>query len=378
MPREALQIIAADAKIDMQLEDSARIYDYLTGEITESKHGQRFDVRPFNTDPDESGRPSPLDAAYPYMVANEVEPDTQMKMARTTGDLIMPSDNFDALINAFQSIHDDEAIKKHKLLGGSVLFMCNHLTYADLPVSLAASTIAKLNLGVDDPQNTQDVIIHRLISSFAHDLISTAYVLNGLEQVNGYIMEDVILLYASALQTLPNSSSGYTKLIEKVKSGAELRSMTNTAGNQVFPKLSRLGGRDFFVAGSGQEMVYSKDDNMLHERQLGRGTTDMLVGPNEIQHAEQILTIPFYMHADPFTGDKETLLKPTPTPFAFLTPRYATKPGDLHRAMAEIIAVGNTFKPSGVPQLAYDYYGPAPEWFISRDIDPLAMITHSV
>jgi hypothetical protein len=375
--RESLEIISRESNGHITAEESLGIYEYLAAEIGESKHGNRFDVRPFDLTEAEDGRPSPLDAGVPYIVCNDDDPDTTEWLGNTVGGLIMPPKNFNALVQAFQEIYAEEKIVRFKKLGGSLMFMCNHLTYADLPVLSAASVIAKLNTGMEAPQETQDIIVHRLVGLFEHDLIRTVYDISEKKHRGGYILEDVLLPFSSVINTLPNSQSGYTKFVEKVKSGANLRKKVNTSAGAVPSKLVRLGGRDIFIAGSGQEMRFDKEDGKLHEAQIGRGTSDMLmrIAPNRVNTLEQVLTIPIYIHPEPFTGNKDSLLNPTPTPFVFLKPRVIRSPNDIHRTMLDIIEIGNEYKPSGVPQLAYNM--PGPDW-THKSSNPDVWIAHSV
>lgn len=372
--RETLIEVSDLVRADVSPELSFETYQYLKGEIQESKHGSRFQIREFDTPTDLTDNVNPLDVAYPLSVANDVDPDTQLWLAKTAGSVIMPPDNWTTFVESFKDIYADESIKKHLKLGGSVLFLSNHVTYADQPAEIAASTQAKLESGQEQPHYEQDIIVHRLVSLFRHDLISTLYELDGRQHKGGMIMEDLLLQFANVIQTFPRSGSGYERFIQKVKDGHTNRSVVNLKVQEAFQRLINLGGRSIFIAGGGTEGAYDSENNTYQEATVSRSTTNMIIEPNDHKRAKRLLTIPLYIHADPFTDDIANPLLPARTPFVFLKPRFISSPKEVHDAMIEVTEVGNQYKPSGKPTIKYD--APGPDW-VRKSVKPEIWLAHS-
>lgn len=372
--RETLIELSELVRADVSSELSLETYNYLKGEISESKHGSRFQTRDFDIPSDSKEGAKPLDVTYPLTVTNEIDPDTQLWLAKTAGSVIMPEENWTSFVDSFKEIYDDETIKKHLKLGGSILFLSNHVTYADQPAEIAASTQAKLETGIEQPHYKQDIVVHRLVSLFRHDFISLLYELNGHQHRGGMIMEDLLLQFGNVIQTFPRSGSGYERFIQKVKDGQTNRSVVNQKVQEAFQRLINLGGRSIFIAGGGTEGSYDSEDNTYHEATVSRSTTNMIIEPNEHKKAKRLLTIPLYIHADPFTDNIENPLEPKKTPFAFLKPRFISSPKEVHDAMLEVTEVGNQFKPSGKPTIKYN--APGPDW-IRKSVSPEVWLSHS-
>jgi hypothetical protein len=344
------------------VDDSRSVYHYLRDEIDGSKHASRFAARPFNEDVI-GDKPTPLDISYPYLPAREVPDEHVEWLSNTVGNLIMPEKNWAALVRTFEDIYDDKDIQKQKRLGKSLLFMCNHLTYADLPALLSASAVAKLNLGFSSPQFTQDILTHRLINLFQNNLISAVYGGSDYESQGGYISDDVLLIAGGQLGILPSTASGRDRFIEAMKSGSSLRSQLNESTRSAFNQLVMLGGRDFFIAPAGSEMFLNEETGELEEGRIGSKTCDLLTSVNPKGEEPRLITIPLFIYANPFTGDRDSLLAPKPTPFAFIKPRPLYTDTDVQEAMVEIIRAGNKHKPSGVEPLSYN--PPGPNWRFS-------------
>ena len=371
--RDALNQISDMAKAEVQPGLSSETFSYLSEEIQSSKHGARFQLRedePMNTDVNGSV----LDVSRPLSVANEIDPETQLWLAKTTGSVIMPNNNWNVFVEAFSDIYDDETIKKHLKIGGSLLFLSNHVTYADQPAEIAASAQAKLQKGQENPQFQQDVIVHRLVSLFRHDLISTLYDISEKDHKGGMIMEDLLLQFASVIQTLPRSGSGYERFIQKVKDGKSNRSIITSKVQEAYHRLINLGGRNIFIAGGGTEGVFDAENNTYEEATVSRSTSNMIVEPNKLKSSMRLLTIPLYIHIDPLTDDITNPLVPTKAPFVFLKPRFITSPSEVHDTMYEITEVGNQYKPSGKPKITYN--APGPDW-IKRNAHPDIWIGHA-
>ncbi len=374
--REQLIEIAYAGEYTSKPEASELTYNFLSDEIKKSKHGNRFGIRPFDLNPIDEDRPSGLDVGYPLTVASEIDPETQELLGNTIGSLLMPPENWNALINAFEEIYNDKDVAKHIRLGGSILFLSNHQTYADQPEECVASALALRRTGIESPQFRNILITHRLTSLFSHDLIKSTYDVLGIEDSGDKILEQVLLPFANDLNTLPRSKSGYFNFIEKVVEGKKTRTEITAAVQTAFFQTMNLGGISYFMAGSGQEAFPSEsDENLLTEARVGRGTSNMIAASNDINGAERLLTIPLYIHANPFTGDIENPITPSPTPFVFLEPRFIKSPPDVHTTMEEIVSVGNIYKPSGALKLAYD--SPRPDWS-RKEVNPSILIAHQV
>jgi hypothetical protein len=357
--RESLLHIAYADSVAPREEDSREIYDYLQGEMSASVHGERFQLREFSLEPIDEQRPSGLDIDNPYVVTNEVEPQEQKWLAETIGRLLLPEKDFVALVQGMKEVYFGDTVQEQLLLGNSVAFISNHLTYADVIAEEAALTIARLDEGEANPNYTQDVIAHRITGLFKHDFVKMLYEGEGYEGHEGNILEDVILQLGGDLHTLPSSNSGFEKLLDKVPFGAAKRKSSNGKTNQVFDKLINLGNREFFIAGSGQQSSLDGGTGIMSEATLGKGTVGLFTKNNQTDGAERLLAAPIYMHADPFSVPAEGLpVNPQPTPFAFLEPRHLKTQADAHQMMADIVAVGNQIKPSGAARIAYDWPGP--------------------
>jgi hypothetical protein len=236
--------------------------------------------------------------------------------------------------------------------------------------------MALRELGEETPQFNNMIIAHRLTSLFRHDIIKAYYDLLEIENSGDNILEQVILPFASDLQTLPRSKSGYLNFIEKVKGGKQTRGEITSAVQRAFFQTMNLGGITYFMAGSGQEASPSESDSsLLIEAVVGKGTSDMISNGNKINGAERLLTIPLFIHSNPFTGDVENPIQPAPTPFVFLEPRFITDSNEVHTAMEEIVAIGNVYKPSGALNL--EYASPKPTW-ARKEVVPKILIAHSI
>lgn len=374
--RDQLLEVAYAGNYKSKPEVSELTYEFLAGEIEKSKHGDRFGIRDFSLNRIDDDRPSGLDVGYPITVASDINPSSQEKLGNAIGNLLMPERNWNALVKGFKDVYTSDKVAKHRRLGGSVLILSNHSTYADQLEESVASTLAMRELREDSPQYRNMIIAHRLTSLFSHDIIETYYGLLRLENSGDKILEQVILPFASDLQTLPRSNSGYVNFIEKVKGGKQTRTEITSAVQTAFSQVMNLGRMTFFMAGSGQEATLSEtDSSVLNEARVGRGTSDMISKGNDVKHAERLLTVPLFIFSNPFTGDLKNPLKPAPTPFVFLEPRFITSSSEVHTTMEEIVAVGNVYKPSGTPNMVYD--SPRPDW-ARKDVDPKIFIAHSV
>lgn len=369
------RLLAENQRIDVSPEQSQGIHAYLADEITSSKHADRFAVRPFPGDLETLGRPHPLDASYSYLPAREdITPEHIQWLTDTAGNLIMLDGDWAALVKAFQQIQSDETIVNHKRLGGNVLYICNHQTYADLPALVSASARAKLLAGIEDPQHSQDIITHRLINLFGNKLIATLYdSLSDFDHEGGYISDDVLLVAGGQIGTLPSSASGYERFVKSIRNGGNLRSDLNGSTVRAYQALRQLGGRDIFMAPAGTEMTVDHEAQRDIEATYTKSTTELIAGEKK-DSARDLLVIPIYIHADPFTGNLETLLAPKPTPFVFLEPRQIHKPSDVHQAAWEISIVGRTYKPSGKYEPLYNPPGPN---FLYKDEVPRIWISHT-
>ncbi len=374
--REQLLELAYAGEYSSKPEASKFTFEFLSEEIKNSKHGNRFGVRDFDLDNIDNLRRSGLDVGFPLTVAIDTGHEDQIKLGNAFGNLLMPGNNWESLVQAFQDIYSDEVIAKHKRLGGSILFLSNHLTYADQPEEAVASTLALGNLGVENPQFYNTLITHRLTSLFRHDIIKTYYDLLELENSGDKILENILLPFANDIHTLPRSKSGYFNFIEKVVEGKKTRAEITNAVQHVFYQTLNLGNMNYFIAGSGQEAQPSESDtSVLVEARVGRGTCDMISGVNNKDYAERLLTIPLFIYANPFTGEVENPIQPAPTPFVFLEPRFLKSSSDVHATMEDIVSVGNVYKPSGAPNIKYD--SPRPDW-AKKDSEPKILIAHAV
>ncbi len=351
-------VLAEDQRVEVSPEQSQAIHEHLAHEINSSKHASRFGVREFPEDLDRLGRPHPLDASYSYLPAREdISPEHIEWLSNTVGSLVMLPGDWEALVTAFSEIYSSDDVQRHKALGGNILFICNHQTYADLPSLLAASAIAKLMAGQDNPQHSQDIITHRLINLFQNDLIKTLYEPSDFEHQGGFISDDVLLVAGGQVGTLPSSGSGYDRFINRVPQGGQLRKNLNGSTVQAYKALRKLSGRDIFMAPAGTEMEVNHDIQRDIEATYASGTTKLIAGGRHDDMSD-VMVIPLYIYTNPFTGKRDTLLKPQPTPFAFLAPRFIEKQNDVHQAAWEISAAGSIFKPSGKYRPRYNPPGP--------------------
>ena len=198
-----------------------RVYQRLAEMMSQGKHGRRWNIREFSSDPVEIERLDPFGALRldrPFVpIRNE---GTQQAIAREIfGSFLIKPESLRQLTATIGEFLSKGPVRQHLDSGGSVAFPVGpHKSYADIPVSGMASG----QLGEEVARN-QTEFTHRQVA---------------LQEFAGFkIIDDGILRTANVLQTFPDSKSG------KDDAFAEIRDHANMLAVKEYTRLVRLGGR---------------------------------------------------------------------------------------------------------------------------------------
>lgn len=348
---------------------SRQIYDELKTEVKGSKHGSRFDIRGFTLG-DTNGSPSPLNVDVPYLAPVSSTDEERHKIARIASSLVMPGDDWQALVEGFTHVYNLDEVKEHRASGGVVKFVDSHKTYTGQVVQEIASWESLLGIGVEAPHEIQHTIVSRVTTLFRLSLIVDLFE-DKKYQINhhdGAIVEDVLLRFGGGLMTLPNSPSG-NRLVQMLQDGVSTRKGIVERTKTAYEHIVNRGGSDgqiIFEGSSGTEN-YPKDIRGVVHTMIGDvkpRTSDLTTSYNQTVGAERIMTIPVFMESDPFTGNPKDPIAPTPTAFAFLKPKFPKTKRDFDVMMAEMAAVGTVIKASGEAPYRYD------RTIIGRNLEP--------
>lgn len=348
---------------------SRQIYDELRKEVKGSKHGSRFEIRDLTLD-DTNGNPSPFNIDVPYIAPIPSMDEERAKIADLALSLVMPKDDWQALIEGFTHVYNLDKVKEHRASGGVVKFVDSHKTYTGQVVQEIASW-ASLNLsGVEAPHEIQHTILSRVTTLFRLSLIVDLFEHEDYQIThhNGAIVEDILLRYGGGLMTLPNSPSG-NRLVQMLQDGISTRRGIVERTKIAYEHIVNRGGSDgqiIFEGSSGTEN-YPKNFRGVPYSMIGevkRRTSELTTDYNQTEDAERIMTIPIFMESDPYTGRPDNPIAPTPTAFAFLEPKFPKSQKDFDVMMAEMAAVGTVIKASGEAPYRYD------KTIIGRDLEP--------
>lgn len=357
-PDALLRIAGESCSPDLDVAASQLLYDHFAEEMGRTQHGERFGTRPFDLSPIDENRPSPLNAACPYVVTHQdIDPERRLWVAQTTLSLVMPEEDGKALVDAIEAVYFDDPVQSHIARGGSVLWATGHFSYADQIAAISAETIARQRNGDEQPNLTQDVFISRIVGMFQHELVANLFKPEGTEKNDGVILENIILVMANALQTLPSTESGRVRFTKASKENKRVRTLANEAAKRAYDALISHGGRSIHMAGPGTEVKLDDRSGHLVEGTVQKPTADMMTEPNA-EGADRLLTIPMTLLPDPFSQATEEIpVVPQRTPFATMKPRILKNSHDVHEMMLQITDTANRIKPSGVPVIVYDPKG---------------------
>lgn len=349
MTRHHLPAAEPSAEVE---EHSRIIYDFLVSEVQSSKHGDRFTLRPFTLE-DANGYPSPLNVSQAFFEPVTTTDEHRLKLAQTAAELVMPINDFEALVEGMKAVYRHEKVKRHIGLGGVLKFVDSHHTYVNQVMQEIASWVAQRELGVEAPEQRQATIVSRITGLFTLDLLKLVYDTEGWQHHGGTIFEDVLLPFGGALQTLPNSSSG-NRFVQSVENALPLRRGVLRETKSKYETCILENGLRVFEGSSGTE---NWDDIARRLRIIGRvtkKTVELSTEPIDTAGNHKVLVVPIFMQCDPFTGKARDPITPQPTPFAILMPRYVTKESDFHQTMVDIASAGQVYKTSGTFPYAYE------------------------
>ncbi|MCA9323893.1 hypothetical protein KC992_02205 [Candidatus Saccharibacteria bacterium] len=354
---------------------SKRIYDELSGEVRGSKHGNRFDIRDFTLEP-QNGDPSPLNVDLPYAQPIPTTDEERGEIAELAGSLIMPEDDWGALVEGFTEVYKRDDVSAHLASGGIVKFIDSHRTYTGQVAQQIGSWVSLRSMDVVDPHEIQHTIISRVTTLFRLQLIVDLFEDEKFQITHhdGAIVEDILLRYGGGLMTLPNSPSG-NRLIQMLQDGVTTRRGIVERTKIAYEHIVNRGGSDgqiIFEGSSGAEN-YLKDIKGVTHRMIGEvkhRTAELTTNYNQVEGAERVMAIPVFMESDPYTNDPENPIEPKPTAFAFLEPRFPKSQREFDLMMAEMAAVGTVIKASG--EAPYRYA----KTIIGRDLNPRVVFTN--
>ncbi|NBX98511.1 hypothetical protein EB118_08520 [bacterium] len=355
---------------------SKEIYDGLREDLLSSKHGNRFELREFEYRPSQHSE-SPFNVDVPYLPPIDCSNEHRTWLAGLAGSLVMRPQDWEALQEGFKIVYGRDDVKKHLSGGGVLKVVDSHRTYTGQVVQEIASWLALQSNGVSDAHEIQTTIASRATTLFRLGLLATLSEAEGRLHHNGAIIEDVLLRFGGVLLTIPNSASG-NRLIEKLQDGLQTRTDIVSRTKIAHEKLVRRGGRDgqiFFEGSSGFENEIKNEGGIAY-REIGivrDRTAALTTDYNQIHGVERVMMLPVFMESDPYTGDPNNPIQPSPTPFAILEPRFPKKLRDIDEAMSEMAAAGTIVKASG--QLPYRYGRHA---VVGRRIKPRIIFKHTI
>ena len=333
---------------------SREIFHALKADIIDSKHGNRFALRELPPGNELTG--SVFDVDQPYMPASNVPEEHRDNLAQTAGNLIMPRKNWEALVEAFESVYRLEPVRHHLSSGGVLKYVDSHMTYVGQVAQELASHQALRRTNIEAPHEIQTTIVSRITSLFRLPLLQQLIESTPVPHHEGAIIDDLLLLYGGALLTIPNSKGGF-RVVQAVQDGVNARRGVVSRTKLAYEQLVNRGGEDgqiFFEGSSGAENELSDNGDYMIIGEVQDGTVSLTTDYNDTDGAERIMVIPVFMEAMPFTGNPSKPIEQTPTPFAFLSPRFPKSRKDFDQLMKELAVAGTRFKRSGQPPYSYE------------------------
>lgn len=306
-----------------------RVYERLAEMMRQGKHGQRWQIRPFSSDPAEIAKLDPygtlrLDRPFLPLINQGAD------IARATGvfaSFLIKPESLKQLVATLGTLLLGGVVRDHLKEGGTVVFAVGpHKSYADIPVS----GMAAAQLGIDIALN-QTEFTHRQV---------------GLQELSGLkIVDDGILRTANILQTFPDSKSG------KDDAFAEVRDHANMLAIKEYTRLVRQGGQIFWINEGGSESRLDPATGLQVAARASKGSAGLLHHFNK-RGADRILTVPYAMDCDPFKQGGG--FDPHDVPFLFLEPRFLHSDKEVHAMMEEIIVAHNRIKRHETPIARYE------------------------
>ena len=354
-------------------EHSKEIYDGLREDLSSSKHGSRFELREFSMKTSDLSE-SPFNVDVPYLPPIECSDEHRNWLAGLASSLVMQANDWEALQEGFKQVYERNDVKKHLASGGVLKVVDSHRTYTGQVIQEIASWKVLNDLGITDAHELQTTIASRATTLFKLGLLATLSETEGRLHHGGAIIEDVLLRFGGVLLTIPNSASG-NRLVEKLQDGRQTRSEIVGRTKLAHEKLVRRGGSDgqiFFEGSSGYENEVKGNGTYREIGVVRERTAQLTTDYNQIEGAERVMVLPFFMESDPYTNNPAFPISPQPTPFAILEPRFPKKLKDIDETMAEMAAAGTIIKASD--QLPYKYG----KYVIGRKIEPKIIFKHKV
>jgi hypothetical protein len=352
---------------------SRQVYEGLRSDIASSKHASRFEIRKFTLEPTHDC-PSPFDVDIPYLPPLDSKEQHRNDIAELAASLVMEEEDWGALVDGFKTAYQLPEVANHLASGGVVKFIDSHRTYTGQVMQEIASWQALKSLDIDNPHEIQTTIISRVTTLFKLTMLKDLLEMQGTAHHDGAIIEDVLLQFSGALLTIPNSHSG-NRLVQAIHDGIQARSSIVERTKVAYANVVNRGGSDgqiMFEGSSGTENHINEDRTYRIIGAVKERTAELTTDHNQSSGAERILAVPIFMESDPYTGDPKNPIKPSPTPFAFLAPRFPKSQKDFDQMMMEIALAGTQVKASG--ELPYRYERRA----FGRDILPEFIVKHTI
>ena len=306
-----------------------RVYQRLAELMAAGKHGERWQIRSFSSDPCEAARLDPLGVLRidrPFLPIRN-HGDALTKAAAIFGPVLIKPETLKQLTAYLGELLLKGPLKEHLAGGGTVAFAVGpHKSYADIPVSGMASAL----LGPEIAQN-QTEFTHRQVA---------------LQEFSGFkIIDDGILYSANVLQTFPDSKSG------KDDAFAEIRDHANMLAIKEYTRLVRQGGHIFWLNEGGSESRLDEASGFQIAARASKGSAGLLHHFNR-RGANRILTVPYAMDCDPFKPGGG--FAPHEVPFRFLEPRFLKDDEEVHSMMEEILLAYNEIKRPEISPARYE------------------------
>lgn len=312
------------------VDENRLVYDALREEMLGSNHGRSFLVREFSST-------DVLDVTIPYL---QPHPPLQRRELQQIRDhlqrFVVAPESYRTISDAIKTVLHSPAVSDHLASKNNVAFALNHLSYADIPVFMAALAEQK-----PDIENHQ-AIISRLVGMFA---------LPGFapDGKTGHVVEDGLQHVGGVFQTFPLSDRVET-IPTDIRRSANARFMKS-----YMEKLSQ-GGQIMIIAGSGTQDKQNGSGHITMRR-LEKATTRLFSLANDPRFGgtpENLLTVPVFMDCQPFDAQGYFKGSPAVSTIAFGLPRFAASPRDVHEIYEENARLGNEHKLEDTPLIVYE------------------------
>lgn len=318
-------------------DEDRRVYDQLAAEMQPgTSHGTLFQTRPMDAAQDPLGLLH-VDAAY--LPARPFDPERFDWLKKNVlWKFLITEGAYGRLVDGLDETLQSDLVREHTegLGHGSVAWVSNHISYADIAVMMTARTEVSVRHGVENPTDRHLAVASRLVSLFRFDLLrdngEPAYIVDdGLHDLGGY------------LQTVPASASG--RRVKQIISHRD----PNEAVRRDFARLLNKGS-EFLIAASGTQDKPNEDGTQLVMDTVSHGTVGLLTKPNEVKGAERLLAVPLFMDCNPFLNGFQAV----DASFRFLAPRFLYDEANVTATMEEIAEVGNEIKHPNTLEIVYD------------------------